>query len=65
MSWRMWHSDHRLHTLQRFNVAAERLGLVAPGGGAGKRAAGVMYEARVDATASAAADILSADLKVR
>jgi hypothetical protein len=51
-------------TLQRFNVAAERLGLVAPGGGAGKRAAGVMYEARVDATASAAADILSADLKV-
>jgi hypothetical protein len=51
-------------TLQRFNVAAERLGLVAPGGGAGKRAAGVMYEARVDATASAAANILSADLKV-
>ena len=59
------HTSNAGCNLQRFNVAAERLGLVAPGGGAGKRAAGVMYEARVDATACAAADILSADLKVR
>lgn len=50
--------------VQRFNGAAERLGLLAAGGGAGKRARGVAYEARVDASATAAADIMSADLKV-
>lgn len=57
-------TGHAPTRMQGFNRAAERLGLLNGAGAPGKRARGVAYEARVDRTAAAAADFVSADLKV-
>lgn len=61
-------TDGPLHwnrsVLQRFNAEAARLKLLTPGGAPGSRARGVAYEMQVDTFATAAAEIISADLKV-